>query len=148
AIIASTLESGEITINVTSRGLQSSKLTIQSHSEAITITGQQEQLPLYAYSSQNEHDFAKLQHDIEQDDIPIRKIELIAPSGTSLSARQKTINLTAKLYPVNATYHNVTWRLTNVTGADATVAKLIAEGLDATIHALGDGDVYVRCGTN
>lgn len=147
AIVASTLEPGEITVTVSSRGLPSSKLTLQAEAAAKETTALEEPT-LYAYASRFEHSFEQLRADLEADEIPVRKIEIIAPLGTKLTAEQRSLPVEAKLHPGNATYNELVWRLTNVAGADASIATLHAEGQQATIQALGDGEMYVRCGIN
>lgn len=165
AIVASTLEAGEITVRAAARGLQDSTLTILSSNASLSaaglsaatsvtspagvasVAGSVEDTPLYAYASQLEHDFSTLQADVEADPIPVRKIELIAPQGTALSAELKMLPIELKLHPESASYNEVEWRLTNVTGADAGIAKLLSDGHAATVQALSDGEVYIRCGT-
>jgi beta-galactosidase len=73
----------------------------------------------------------------DDDDIPIRKIELSA-SGFSVSA---------KILPENATWRDLLWRLTDAGGIDSPLGTLtVAEdGMSAVVTPKGDGEVFVRC---
>lgn len=75
---------------------------------------------------------------LDESDIPIRKIEL-SVHGYSV---------TANIYPENATYSDLYWRLTDGGGIDSPLGSLsISEnGRSATVIPKGDGDVFVRCG--
>lgn len=74
---------------------------------------------------------------IDPSDIPVRKIELTARGYT----------VTARVFPENATYKDLYWRLTDAGGIDSPLGSLeVSEnGLSATVTPKGDGDVYVRC---
>ncbi len=70
-------------------------------------------------------------------DIPVRKIELTADGYAVM----------AKLYPKNATYQDLDWRVTDAGGIDSPLARLkVAEdGRSAVLNPKGDGEAYVRC---
>jgi len=72
------------------------------------------------------------------DDIPVRKIELTLEG----------LKATAKTYPENATYNDLVWRLTDISGINSPLGSLDAadDGSSATIIPTGDGEVYIRCG--
>lgn len=74
---------------------------------------------------------------LDDNDIPIRKIELTARGYT----------VTARVYPQNATYGDLHWRLTDAGGIDSPLAGLevAGDGKSATVIPRGDGEVYVRC---
>ena len=75
---------------------------------------------------------------LDDSDTPIRKIELSVSDYT----------VTASIYPENATYSDLYWRLTDAAGIDSPLGSLsIAEDRrSATVIPKGDGDVFVRCG--
>jgi len=75
--------------------------------------------------------------EIDTTDIPIRKIELTASDN----------KITAKTYPNNATYNQLTWRLADVSGIDSYLGRLDVNenGMSATLVPKGDGEVYIRC---
>ncbi len=74
---------------------------------------------------------------LDEKDIPIRKIELEA----------KGFTVTARVYPANATYGDLYWRLTDAGGIDSPLGSISVteDGKIATITPKGDGRVYVRC---
>jgi len=71
------------------------------------------------------------------EDIPIRKVEL---------ARQGD-EITATVFPKNAGYNDLGWRVTNAVGIDSPLASLTVhpDGKHATLKEMGDGTAYVRC---
>lgn len=74
---------------------------------------------------------------LDNNDIPIRKIELEA----------KGLSITAKVFPHNATYHDLYWRLTDAAGIDSPLGSINVseDSRSATVIPKGDGRVYVRC---
>ena len=75
--------------------------------------------------------------EIDQADIPIRKIEL----------SEKDFVVKAQIFPHNATYGDLHWRLTDSGGIDSTLGVLHVDedGRGAVITPKGDGEVFVRC---
>lgn len=65
---------------------------------------------------------------------------------------KKEIEVEAKLYPANTSYHDVEWSVVTDIGVESNIAKIESNGKKAKIIALGDGDFRVRCtsknGTN
>ncbi len=74
---------------------------------------------------------------LDEADIPIRKIQL-SQAGSGVHAQ---------LFPPNATFGDLTWRLADAGGIDSPLADFtVAEdGRSVTILPKGDGTVYVRC---
>ncbi len=74
---------------------------------------------------------------LDESDIPIRKIELEACGYT----------VTARIFPHNATYDDLYWRLTDAGGIDSPLGSLnvAGDGKSATVIPKGDGELYVRC---
>ena len=74
---------------------------------------------------------------LDDSDIPIRKIELEACGYT----------VTSRVFPQNATYGDLYWRLTDAGGIDSPLGSLnvAGDGKSATVTPKGDGLVYVRC---
>jgi beta-galactosidase len=70
-------------------------------------------------------------------DIPIRKIELAVCDYSVIT----------RVFPSNATYSDLYWRLTDAGGIDSPLGILnIAEdGKSASVTPKGDGEVYIRC---
>lgn len=79
----------------------------------------------------------KITATLDSSDIPIRKIELT----------EKNDIITARILPINATYSDLEWRLTDASGIDSPLGKLAIspDGMQAQLIKKGDGDVYVRC---
>ncbi len=84
----------------------------------------------------------------ENAELPIRKIELISPHGFEMTKECPSLTVTAKILPENASYQDLTWRLTNQAGIDTNLAKLVFNGNTAVIQALGDGEVWLRAMTH
>ena len=134
AIIAATHEPGDVIVAVTSLGLTSATMTFKSVAGTApvgtTIT------------------LANNQPSFINKEIPIRKIELITKTQSLTKEQQETV-VTAKIHPTNATYSDLSWRITNSAGIDSTIAtfELVADN-EVKITALGDGDFYLRCMTH
>lgn len=79
-------------------------------------------------------------------EVPIRKIELISHQGTQLTEALNEVEVTANLLPLNATYDEVTWRVTDKAGIDSNIVELTQlEPHKVKLKAIGDGTFYVRC---
>ncbi|MCL2570893.1 MAG: DUF4982 domain-containing protein [Defluviitaleaceae bacterium] len=80
---------------------------------------------------------APIKAEFDLSDIPIRKIELNADG----------YSITAKTYPPNATYKDLTWRLADASGIDSPLGQLevVNDGQSAILHPKGDGEVFIRC---
>lgn len=141
AVIAPTLEPGTIIVRAASKGLESSELTLIS--EAPTRTTDDE-LVIYDYTSEAAHSSVA---EVIADEIPVRKLEIICPQGNQLTKELSSLPVRVQIYPENATYQEIEWRVTNVAGIDTNIATLEPNGHEAMIKALGDGDFYVRCAT-
>ena len=82
------------------------------------------------------------------DEIPVRKIELITDGKNQFNQDKKTMVIEAKLLPVNTTYQEIEWRITDAAGIDSNIAtfkKIDHEGKRIEVTALGDGVFYLRC---
>ena len=131
AIIASTHEAGEIKINASSRGLAGASLELEAETAEI-ILGSSSALTKNEITPAN-------------DEVPIRKIELISDGVRNLDAENMTSVVTAEVYPKNATYHDLEWKVINNKRIETNVAELSVEGDQVTITAQGDGDFRLRC---
>ncbi len=77
--------------------------------------------------------------------IPVRKIALTRSGGRVITPETNGITLTAALLPKNASFCDVEWSVVTNSGIASSVARLEANGLNATLTALGDGEFRVRC---
>lgn len=74
---------------------------------------------------------------ISSDEIPIRKIEI----------ERDEFVFRAKIYPEDATFDDISWRVTNAKGADSPLAtfEMSEDKREIKLKARGDGEVWVRC---
>ena len=122
-------EEGEIRVTVTSKGLASASLTL-------AMTGKRR--PIY-YDRNTESTYV--------DELPIRKIELSSPKGQQMNKERQELVIEAKVYPKDATYHDLEWKVMDAKGAETTRARL--EILDkekrmVKVTALGNGEFRLR----
>lgn len=139
AVIAATYQTGEVRMEVSSPELPTECILFT----AIPIPIAKEDLPHHLKGKTTVFPENKKSAAIYE--IPIRKIEIISPDGTCLNESLSEVTVEAKLYPVNATYSDVEWRVTNDKGIDSNLAIIKPDGLKAKIMALGDGLVRLRC---
>src|SRR5690606_1162388 len=78
-------------------------------------------------------------------EIPVRKIEINTPSGRLFTKERTEIEVHATVFPTNASYQEVEWRVVTDAGIDTNIATIEQIGKSAIIRALGDGDFRVRC---
>ena len=140
AVIQSTFKEGTINVTIASEGLPAKTITFTSLpvSDKKSLEGVSEPLPLI-----------KNQEEDKLKEISIRKLEILAPKGTCLNAECTTIPLELKIHPENATFKDISWRLTTVTGSDTSIASIVipdnARPESVLLTALGDGFGYIRC---
>lgn len=144
AIIAASAEAGEIIVRASSKGVAACEISLTAVSRQNTYD---EETTLYAYVGQDAVQLNKQEQERFETEIPVRKLEIIASEGNQLSSDKRSLPVRVKLHPENATYRDVEWRVTNAAGVDSNVASLEVNGHEAVITALGDGDIYLRCGT-
>jgi beta-galactosidase len=86
--------------------------------------------------------------NVKPDEIPVRAIKLTSSNGFKLGPDCRTTTVGATLFPANATYQDIVWRLTDRAGIDSPIASMEAspDGRGVTVTAKGDGELYVRCG--
>jgi beta-galactosidase len=129
AIVAGTMETGEIKVTAESPGLSPATLVLKSVAanirKGISTT--------YMRNGKSE----------PNREIPIRKIMLTGEYGNNPGE----IFVKANVCPANATYDELEWRVTDKSGIDSIIAGLSADGNTAKVMAVGDGDIYVRCAT-
>ncbi|WP_211746233.1 glycoside hydrolase family 2 TIM barrel-domain containing protein [Paenibacillus sp. Marseille-Q4541] len=135
AIIGATLEPGKIQIEVTSEGLESRVVEVESFSiQSGTVEG------VSAYTKNEE----LLCVTGIQTEIPLRKIELISETGQVFDPSIQEMVVKARLYPENTSYEEIEWAVVNDTGIESNIATVEAKGHEAKITALGDGEFRLR----
>jgi beta-galactosidase len=136
AIIGATLEHGNIQVEVSSTGLESRTAEfISIPVEDKTIVGvsaniRNQDLPCVMGSSE---------------EVPLRKIEIISDAGQWFNETNKEMKVRAKLHPADTSYQEVEWSVVDAAGIGSNIAKVEADGREAKIIALGDGEFHLRC---
>lgn len=131
AVVAPDTVPGTITVTVTSPGLEPASVTIDAVS---------------CHLAEGSGDPYAPPVDTEiPEEIPIRKIALTCMGSTELHPDHPTLTVQAVIQPANASYHDLIWKLTDRAGIPSSLATLEAKEDTATITALGDGEVWLRC---
>jgi beta-galactosidase len=130
AVIASTFTTGEVLVTVTSIGLAPKVISLQATTSNPT--------PGVSATTRNST-------SAPSTEIPVRKLEIISPSGTQLNETLTEIEAFVKLYPENATYQEVEWSITNEKGIASNLAALEVNGDKVKMIALGSGRAILRC---
>ncbi len=146
AIIAGTLEAGPITLHAASPGIADAEIVLKSILPANSNSAEEGPI-LYADNPLEASGESKDISGPSMAEIPVRKLEIICPEGVVLTPDKAGLPICVKLHPENATFREVEWRITNAAGVDSNIALLEVNGHEARITALGDGDVFIRCGT-
>ena len=165
AVIAAKKEPGKIVVKATSVGLRAAAVTLQAVAcevpEGVSATEDNGTAEV-RWLAKKEAKFVSRWKKRMAEEVPVRRIELITGGMNRLDADHKELELNAKIYPENATYRDVLWRVTNNGGVDSNIAKLtdtetgessfskecgLAYGKQVKLTALGDGEIRVRCNT-
>ncbi|MBQ9943259.1 MAG: glycoside hydrolase family 2 protein [Clostridia bacterium] len=133
AMIAATEETGDIAVTVESQGMASETLILPAVAA--------EKIPGVSCTY-------RCPESPENREIPIRKLALHCEGGTVLSKERSAFTCTAEIFPKNATYADLSWRVTTPEGIDTNIAAVAYDGHTATVTALGDGMFYLRCMAN
>ncbi len=136
AIIGSTLEAGQIQIEVSSIGLESRCLHLTS------IPAQEEVTTGISASVSNEEGPCLTGSMLE---LPLRKIELISEGGQTFHPSNRQVVVRAVLHPPETSYQEVEWAVVNDAGIESNIARVEADGHEAIVTALGDGEFRLRC---
>ncbi len=148
AVIAATMETGTVVVRAESKGLLPCEIVLDSV-PAEPASGPAKEFTLYGYAPSatrlQEKEPSSLERSAEE--VPIRKLEIICPEGNTLTQDKTALPVRVQIHPADATYREVEWRVTNAAGVDTNIASLQVNGNEAVLTALGDGDIYLRCGT-
>lgn len=159
AIVASTFEPGEIHVSVTSKGLHGAELTIVSERtdgfeyDGFAAGGRTSSIVSECTDgcgcdglSANERNLAEYtgtwMEDMEE--IPVRKLEIKSPFHI-LTLENPECEAHVEIHPANATYSDISWRLTADNGVKTNLAQMEADGNRVRIKACGDGTFRLRC---
>lgn len=130
AVVAAKLTTGVVHVSVTSEGLEPADLELNAIEAPIT-----EGVSAFTENVSSDSNV----------EIPIRKLEIVVPEGTSLNETKNSVKAYVKVFPENATYHDIVWRITTASGIDTNLAALETNGDEVTVTALGSGEAYLRC---
>jgi beta-galactosidase len=135
AVIGATLDPGKIKLEVSSNGLDTEIVEFQSlpadeRIAGITAHTENQDLPVVMGN---------------QEEIPLRKIELISDDGQQFNESNKEMIVRVRLYPENTSYQDVEWSVVNDAGIESNIAKVEVYGHEVKLIALGDGDFRLRC---
>ena len=144
AVICSTGEPGMIRVTASGKDLRDAQVLLETKpSEHVVAVSAPEDC---GKSSRTDK-----KADKEQTWIPTRKIELSAEGERVLTKRCKSVKVSARIYPADATPELV-WKVVTDAGVDVPTAKIeVLECNDASdtalvkVTALGDGVFNLRC---
>lgn len=137
AIIASkTYQTGDIEVNIRGTGLLPTRLQFQAVSapvrSGISANTENHEMPL-AF--------------VKEGFIPVRKIELNALEGQTISPECPKVIVKAALYPENATDNSLIWKVVDLAGIESRLARIeqLEDGRSVCITGVSDGAFLVRC---
>ena len=128
AIIAATAESGEINVTVTSPGLPTETLTLNSLPAAVP-----DGIAIIDTCTNSP----------ASDEVPLRQIKLDCHGIRTLTKDAPTVRVEATLYPQNTTYRSIEWIAVS-RGVPADFIRIDADGTGATVTATADGEFALR----
>ncbi len=130
AYIAAPVTSCDIVVTAEGEGLESAGVTVKAVSapvrSGISVT---ENISADPYGAE----------------IPVRKIELTRNTGNNLTPDCPVSEVTAVIYPQNATYKELLWKIVTNSGIETKIASLSISGNKAVIAPVGDGSFRLRC---
>lgn len=135
AVIAAKTEPGDIQVRVASPGLPDSVITLKAL-ETPAVCGISAHTENFGYTSDCTD---------AENDIPVRKIELVSDSRTFTPERRE-IKFKTVVYPENAVYAGeIDYRIATVLGIDSNLAEItsVHDGI-VTVLCKGDGEFYLR----
>ena len=153
AMIAAGMEAGDITVTVTSPGLEKAEITLKALDCEKTpdtcevFMPNTDELPVWAQLLPENRPEGYGRQAVAEE-IPVRRLELRMENGL-LTPEKDGIVVEAVKYPANATYADIEWRVINEMGLDITFAsleKLDEQGSKVKVTAVGDGEFLLRCG--
>jgi len=136
AIVAAGLAPGPVRVAASSPGLEPAELEILAVEPAggapVGVSASMRNLELPVETGR-------------EDEVPVRKIELVSAAGRRFDPSRREIVVEARLHPPDASYRDVEWWVVNDAGIESNLAKVEADGLVAKVTALGDGSFRLRC---
>lgn len=153
AVIAAKTEPGEIYISVSSPSLPDANLTLKA-AATDTPAGVSCLLENKPYSlaekTVDDGNGGTIVIPDRTNEIPVRKIALNNLGTNHLDADHQTTTVTAKIYPENATYTDISFKAVTLNGVDSNAVKIHFDPTTNTaeIQAVGDGEFRLLCTCN
>lgn len=143
AVIASTLEPGEITLSVDCAKCGKKEYKYMSVKPVSPVVG------VSACERNTDRTLmgcGSLMKELTQnnDEVPIRKLELTAPISRELTKENPSARISLKVLPTNATYSDIKWTVMNESGIEIDYATITTDENGAYVTATGDGYIKVR----
>jgi len=136
AIIGAKLEPGTIRIEVASKRLGTETMEFEAvpveECEKAGVSAFMENKPMPCVTG-------------NLDEIPVRRVELLCDGDRVLTKEKPTMVIEAKIYPEDASYQELAWKVVNDLGIPVSCAEIKADGHRAEVTAIGDGKFRVRC---
>ena len=137
-VVGSTGEAGEICLTLRGRGLETAKLRLT----VVEASGTVVRKPYLEDCTAKVVAFPGR--------VPVRKLELRAEGGRTLTPDRQELTVDAVLYPANTTDRELVWKAVNASGIDVNFVQIESYrdeqgGEHARFKAVGDGEFYVRC---
>ncbi len=130
AVIAPDTESGNVKVTVSSEGLDDAVYEFE------TVPAQKREGISCNYRVP-ESDFYS--------DKPIRKIEIACDGSRELDEKNKEVRVRALVYPEDTGYGDLVWKAVTLEGIASNSVKIEADGNEAVIKAVGDGEFRLIC---
>ncbi|MBQ5320397.1 MAG: DUF4982 domain-containing protein [Oscillospiraceae bacterium] len=130
AYIAAPVSSGDVIVTAESEGLVPASVTVK------------------AVPAEIRNGISVIENvtvDPYENEIPIRKIELVRNTGSVITPDCPISGITAKILPENATYNDICWSIVTNSGIETKIAELEIEGNSALVKPIGDGSFRLRC---
>ncbi len=135
AIVQSTFESGEVTVSFRSEGLWGKVVTVSAlpaeKPEGVSVVSE-----YYPFKAQE-----------YKPEVPLRKIELYTTKNL-LEPSSPTAGITAKLYPENADYKDISFSCILLSGVEVGLSEIEKTSYGAKVTAKGDGSYIIRAVCN
>lgn len=162
AVVAAKKEPGEIFVTAASEGMEPVTVTLR----AAEVTGEEKTAlrtgtaaaaenrnrVLYGGGSQGRPLAETLPAGFDPErEIPVRKIALSCTGERKIvmtegrTKEEAGVLVTAELYPANATYRDLEWRVLTDTGIEVNCASLHGDGWQRLVLPEGDGQFRLRC---
>lgn len=134
AIVGAKDTPGEIVVEISSPGIETQRLVLCAKETDNVIL-----------HPETENVWTETEAEFRNEDIPVRKIEFVAPENT-FTPENKEMEIGIKVYPENATYQDkIEFRVTTVLGIESNLAEIVQkEKGKILLRCHGDGEFYLR----